>query len=52
LSAAARRVAGGCLSLVSRHAGVDAPLARTWATRGMAMWVLVILASYLLLFYT
>lgn len=44
---AGRRV----MRLVVRHAGPDAPLALTWPTRSMALWVLVLLLGYLLLYY-
>ncbi|MGZ8253660.1 MAG: Na(+)/H(+) antiporter subunit D [Burkholderiaceae bacterium] len=39
------------LAMIDRHVGPDAPLARTWPTRGMALWVLVILLGYLVLYY-
>ncbi|EWS63985.1 hypothetical protein Y695_02773 [Hydrogenophaga sp. T4] len=34
-----------------RHYGQDGRLARTWSTRSMALWVLVLLIGYLLLYY-
>ncbi len=39
------------LALVVRHHGMDALLARTWPTRSMAIWVLLLLLGYLLLYY-
>jgi len=38
-------------ALVLRHYGQDGRLARTWSTRSMALWVLVLLIGYLLLYY-
>ncbi len=38
-------------SVVARQCGEDSPLARTWPTRSMALWVLVLLIGYLLLYY-
>lgn len=38
-------------ALVYRYCGPDAGLARTWPTGSMALWVLVLLLGYLLLFY-
>ena len=35
-----------------RQTGQDGRLARTWPTRSMALWVLVLLLGYLLLYYT
>jgi multicomponent Na+:H+ antiporter subunit D len=37
--------------MVLRHYGPDARLARTWPTRSMALWVLLLLLGYLLLYY-
>jgi multicomponent Na+:H+ antiporter subunit D len=59
LHAAARQALGhhaalwgrGLLAAVVRQAGHDARLARTWPTRSMALWVLVVLLGYLLLYY-
>ncbi|MDH5204128.1 MAG: Na(+)/H(+) antiporter subunit D [Hylemonella sp.] len=39
------------LQIIQRHLGEDAKLARTWSTRGMSLWVLVLLLGYLLLYY-
>ncbi len=39
------------LALVVRHHGMDALLARTWPTRSMAIWVLLLLLGYLVLYY-
>ncbi|HSH07821.1 MAG TPA: Na(+)/H(+) antiporter subunit D [Burkholderiales bacterium] len=34
-----------------RHHGADGVLARTWTTGGMALWVAILLAAYLVLYY-
>ncbi|KPK09154.1 MAG: cation:proton antiporter [Betaproteobacteria bacterium SG8_39] len=34
-----------------RHHGADGILARTWTTGGMALWVAILLAAYLVLYY-
>jgi multicomponent Na+:H+ antiporter subunit D len=34
-----------------RHYGPQGRLAATWSTRSMALWVLVLLLGYLLLYY-
>jgi multicomponent Na+:H+ antiporter subunit D len=47
----AGQVGNALLSFVSRQAGHEARLARTWATRSMALWVLVLLLGYLVLYY-
>ena len=36
---------------VQRHHGVEGLLARTWSTGGMVLWVAVMLAGYLLVYY-
>ncbi len=46
-----RRLGSALLSVVVRHHGQDGRLARTWPTASMALWVLVLLLGYLLLFY-
>ncbi len=38
-------------SYVHRHHGADGVLARTWTTGGMALWVAILLAAYLVLYY-
>ncbi|MCB2018388.1 MAG: hypothetical protein KDF54_12895, partial [Hydrogenophaga sp.] len=38
-------------SMLLRQYGPDGRLARTWTTRSMALWVLVLLIGYLLLYY-
>jgi len=38
-------------AMVLRHFGQEAFLARTWPTRSMALWVLLLLLGYLLLYY-
>jgi multicomponent Na+:H+ antiporter subunit D len=51
LAAGAGRTATTLLAAVGRQAGPDSRLARTWGTRSMALWVLVVLLGYLLLYY-
>ncbi|MDO9075094.1 MAG: Na(+)/H(+) antiporter subunit D [Rubrivivax sp.] len=41
----------GVLDLVERTHGQEGRLARTWATRSMALWVMVLLLGYLALYY-
>lgn len=46
--------ARSCASLVAqahRHHGPQGILARTWPTRSMALWVMVLLLGYLVLYY-
>jgi multicomponent Na+:H+ antiporter subunit D len=43
--------AGRAQSALIRRIGPDGSLARTWHTRGMALWVMVVLLGYLLLYY-
>jgi multicomponent Na+:H+ antiporter subunit D len=38
-------------ALLVRHHHADGILARTWTTGGMALWVAIMLAAYLLLYY-
>jgi hypothetical protein len=45
------RAGSAFLAAVSRFAGADARLARTWSTRAMALWVLVLLLGYLALYF-
>jgi multicomponent Na+:H+ antiporter subunit D len=45
------KMGNGLLAAIIRQAGHDARLARTWPTRSMALWVLVVLLGYLLLYY-
>lgn len=53
--AATRWMPGGLLlriaAALQRHHGMDGVLARTWTTGGMALWVAIMLAAYLLLYY-
>jgi multicomponent Na+:H+ antiporter subunit D len=51
LSSQGDRAGAGLLAAISRHAGADARLARTWSTRAMALSVLVLLLGYLALYY-
>jgi multicomponent Na+:H+ antiporter subunit D len=37
---------------IRRHHGADGVLARTWTTGGMALWAAILLAAYLLLYYS
>lgn len=46
-----RQLGGTLMSTILRHCGPDGRFARTWPTRSMAMWVLVLLLGYLLLYY-
>ncbi len=47
------RIAAAALhTLVLRHHGLDGVLARTWTTGGMTLWVAILLAAYLLLYYS
>lgn len=39
------------LDIAARHLGKDGRMARTWSTRSMALWVLVLLIGYLILYY-
>ncbi|OGA70712.1 MAG: Na(+)/H(+) antiporter subunit D [Betaproteobacteria bacterium RIFCSPLOWO2_12_FULL_67_28] len=52
---AARDMTGGTaarlFALLRRLHGADGVLARTWSTGGMALWVALMLAAYLLLYY-
>ena len=36
---------------VHRHHGVEGLMARTWSTGGMVLWVALMLAGYLLVYY-
>jgi len=47
----ARRAGANLLSLVHRHHGPQGRIAGTWPTGSMALWVLVLLLGYLLLYY-
>jgi multicomponent Na+:H+ antiporter subunit D len=47
----AQRVSSLALTLIDRYYGIDSNFARTWSTRGMALWVLVLLLGYLVLYY-
>jgi multicomponent Na+:H+ antiporter subunit D len=46
-----RQAAAGALALAGSPEGQDNKLLRTWPTRTMAMWVLVLLLGYLVLYY-
>jgi len=54
-SARLGRVGSGLLgqgaAMLERHHGADGILARTWTTGGMALWVAVLLAAYLAVYY-
>jgi len=47
----AQRLGSELLATVVRHHGEDGRFARTWSTRSMALWVLLLLLGYLLLYY-
>jgi multicomponent Na+:H+ antiporter subunit D len=47
----AQRAGSQLLSLVHRHHGPQGRVAGTWPTGSMALWVLVLLLGYLLLYY-
>jgi multicomponent Na+:H+ antiporter subunit D len=49
--AATLRGLGSAISFMRRHAGPEAALAQTWPIASMALWVLVLLLAYLLLYY-
>lgn len=51
LSRQVRQAASATGSMLLRQYGQDGRLARTWSTRSMALWVLVLLIGYLLLYY-
>ena len=50
-SLAARALATHGAALIYRHHGPQGGLARTWTTRSMAIWVLVLLLGYLVLYF-
>lgn len=51
LGASAQSLGTQFANIVVRHHRPDSPLARTWATRSMALWVLVLLLGYLVMYY-
>jgi multicomponent Na+:H+ antiporter subunit D len=50
-SRVAAQLGSAAQSVVVRQYGQEARLARTWPTRSMALWVLLLLLGYLLLYY-
>jgi multicomponent Na+:H+ antiporter subunit D len=46
-----KRFGAAALSVIARHHGQEGRLSRTWPTASMAVWVLVLLLGYLLLYY-
>ena len=50
-SHAVRTFLSRAAALIYRFHGPQAELARTWTTRGMALWVLVLLIGYLVLYF-
>ena len=53
-AAAAAALAGAAQAagaLARRHHGAEGLLARTWTTGGMALWVAILLAAYLIVYY-
>lgn len=51
LRGAALRAGGAGAGALERLHGSEGVLARTWSTGGMAMWVAILLAAYLLIYY-
>jgi multicomponent Na+:H+ antiporter subunit D len=51
LRSGTRSAFAGVSALLERHHGAEGILARTWTTGGMALWVAVLLAAYLLVYY-
>ncbi len=49
--AAGKRILHSLLEHTVRHHGPQGWIASTWPTGNMALWVLVLLLSYLLLYY-
>ncbi len=47
----ARALASRLAGLIYRHHGPQGGLARTWTTRSMSIWVLVLLLGYLILYF-
>jgi multicomponent Na+:H+ antiporter subunit D len=45
------RALGRVLTSIERHHGADGVLARTWTTGGMVLWVALLLAAYLAVYY-
>lgn len=50
-NAAAGRLADAALATAQRHLGPQGFLGRSWLTASMALWVAVLLAAYLVVFY-
>jgi multicomponent Na+:H+ antiporter subunit D len=46
-----RTLLGAAGALIERHHGVQGILARTWSTSAMALWMALLLAGYLVVFY-
>jgi multicomponent Na+:H+ antiporter subunit D len=51
LSGAAERVLRSGVRRIYRHHGPEGVLARTWPTGSMVLWVAILLASYLVMYY-
>ena len=51
LESAARVWLRGFIGLLVRHAGPEGVLARTWSVSGMVVWVVILLATYLILYF-
>ncbi|MDX1374868.1 MAG: Na(+)/H(+) antiporter subunit D [Burkholderiales bacterium] len=47
----ARAAAARIALALQRHHGIEGVLARTWTTGGVALWVAILLAAYLVLYY-
>lgn len=46
------RIIDQCLGLIQRNHGEDGLLSRTWPSGSMVLWVSVLLAAYLMLYYS
>ena len=51
IGGATQRMTSAALVSAIRHYGLESNLARTWSISGMALWVLVLLLGYLVLYY-
>jgi len=47
-----QRTLAASLAVIERHHGPDGRLAATWPVRAMALWVLILLLIYMVLYYT
>ena len=51
MGSAAKASVGRVAGWLERHHGAEGLLARTWTTGGMALWVALLLAAYLVVYY-